>query len=106
VGSFPVPSVPAEQWDVGYSSALITVGSDVYAFMWLARTATSPMLYRLYTTTVSNFGSSPGVIDFDPAVYSNFGTGHPMRGFGSSDGTVNAYMGTSATAYAISLSCH
>jgi PKD repeat protein len=104
IGSFPIPSVAGEQWSAAYTSALITGGSNVYVLMWANRSAPST-LYRLYSTTVSSFGSTPGAIDFDPGVYSFFGTGYPMRGFASSDGTVNAYMATDATAYALSLSC-
>jgi hypothetical protein len=105
IGSFSIPTVSGETWDWGNSSALITGGSNVWVFMWAIRTSASP-LYRLYATTVSSFGSTtPGAIDFDPAVYPFFATGHPMRGFASADGTVNAYMGTSATAYALSLAC-
>jgi hypothetical protein len=104
IGSFPIPTVSGETWDTGYTSALITGGSNVWVFMWATRTSPSP-LYRLYSTTVSNFGSTPGAIDLDPSVYAFFATGHPMRGFASADGTVNAYMGTSATAYALSLAC-
>src|ERR1019366_5858484 len=56
---------------------------------------------------VSNFGSTPGAIDFDPGTpaYSLFSPGYPMRGFASSDGTVNAYLATGASAYALSLAC-
>lgn len=107
VGSFSIPSGAGEKWGPGYTSALITGGSNVYVFMWANRSAPS-QLYRLYSTTVSSFGSTPGAIDFDPAVaaYKALSVGYPMRGFGSIDGTVNAYLATSVTAYALSLACH
>ena len=106
IGSFSIPSVPGEQWSAAYTSALITGGSNVYVLMWANRAAPST-LYRLYSTTVSNFGSTPGAIDFDPGTpgYSLFSPGYPMRGFASSDGTVNAYLATGASAYALSLAC-
>ncbi|MFI5197442.1 MAG: PKD domain-containing protein, partial [Thermoanaerobaculia bacterium] len=105
IGSYPIPTASGETWDSGNTSALITGGSNVYVFMWVTRTSPSP-LFRLYSTTVSSFGSTPGAIDFDPSAYAFFSTGHPMRGFASSDGTVNAYMGMGNTAYALTLSCH
>src|ERR1039457_2713148 len=104
IGSYSIPSVAGETWGAAYTSALMTGGSNVYVLMWANRTAPST-LYRLYSTTVSGFGSTSGAIDFDPAAYSSFLPGYPMRGFGSSDGTVNAFMGTGSSAYALSLSC-
>ena len=104
VGSYSIPSVAGETWTSAYTSALVTAGSDVFVFMWADRTAPST-LYRLYTTSVLGFGSVTGSIDFSPAAYSAFTLGHPMRGFGSSNGTVNTYIGTSQTAYALTFAC-
>src|SRR5271169_4668860 len=104
IGSYSIPVLSGETWGAADTSALITSGSDVYVFMWATRSVPST-LFRLYTTTVSNFGSTIGSIDFDPAAYSNFNLGHPMRGFGRSGGTVNAHIGTGVTAYALSFAC-
>jgi hypothetical protein len=104
IGRFDVPTVAGETWVAAYSSALVTAGSEVYVLMWANRTAPST-LYRLYSTSVEGFGATSGAIDFNPVAYSSFKPGNPMRGFGSSDGTVNAYIGTGMTAYAFTLAC-
>jgi len=104
IGSYPIPALAGETWTSAYTSTLITAGSDVYVFMWANRSAPST-LYRLYTTSVLGFGSITGSIDFNPAAYSNFYVGHPMRGFGSSGGTVNAYLATGNSAYALTFAC-
>ena len=104
LGRFDIPSVAGETWGPAGTSALITAGNEVYVLMWANRSAPST-LYRLYSTSVEGFGATSGAIDFNPAAYPSFSPGHAMRGFGSSDGTVNAYVPTTATAYAFTLAC-
>lgn len=109
IGSFTIPILSGETWSSSYSSGLISNNNDVYVLMLghkqgVYGDSTKPDIYRLFTTTVTNFNTTPSIIDLSRNDYSLFSNGHNISGFASSDGkTLYTYIPTGSGAYAITL---
>jgi PKD repeat protein len=85
IGTFRIPVQTGESWGIGYTVSLFQSGGSLFALMWGARIAPTPV-FRLFSSPVTAFGAqAPGTIDVDPASYSGFGTGYPMAGLATSN---------------------
>ncbi|HMA28278.1 MAG TPA: hypothetical protein VKS23_00315, partial [Thermoanaerobaculia bacterium] len=104
--NFVIPQPPGETWVAGGVSALIPNGSGnaLVALMW-AKKFGPPVVYRLFSTSVSVWGAVPGQFDVSSSSYPSFGLNYFMRGFGGSGNSVYAYLATGNTAYALAMSC-
>jgi hypothetical protein len=102
--TFVIPQPVGETWVAGGVSALIPSGNALVALMW-AKKFGSPVVYRLFSSSVQGWGSTPGQFDLDSNSYPSFGLNYFMRGFAGSGNSVYAYLATGSSAYAFSMSC-
>jgi hypothetical protein len=101
---FNIPVASGETWQPAGSSALVASGTNLYVFMWGMRTSPS-YVYRLFSTSVSSWGKTPGQLDVDPATYTRFNVGRQMKGATGTNNDIYLYMPTGNSAYVLPMSC-
>ncbi|MEO8586083.1 MAG: PKD domain-containing protein, partial [Acidobacteriota bacterium] len=101
--TFQVPQAGGS-WIAGGVSALIPNGNGLFALMW-AKQFGSPVVYRLFSTSVQGWGTAPGQIDLDSNTYPTFALNNSMRGLAGAGTSLYAYVPTGNSAYMLPLSC-
>ncbi|MDL2717724.1 MAG: hypothetical protein PT977_08220, partial [Acidobacteriota bacterium] len=101
--TFQVPQAGGG-WTAGGVSALIPNGNGLFALMW-AKQFGSPVVYRLFSTSVQGWGTAPGQIDLDSNTYPTFALNNSMRGLAGAGTSLYAYVPTGNSAYMLPLSC-